>query len=72
MLRLAGTDISLGAHCWRFAPAELCLADTRSDARGLSGGLRLAGFPLASLAHYLGADMDLQGTAEAELDFRQL
>ncbi len=72
VLRLAGTDLSLGAHCWSFAPAELCLSDTRSDARGLAGGLRLRHFPLASIAHYLSADVDLQGTAEADLDFRRL
>jgi translocation and assembly module TamB len=72
VLRLAGTDLSLSAHCWRFAPAEICLSETLSDARGLAGGLRLRSFPLASLAHYLGTDMALQGTAEAELDFRQL
>ncbi len=72
VLRLAGTDLSLSAHCWSFAPAELCLSDTRSDARGLAGGLRLRSFPLASIAHYLSADVDLQGTAEADLDFRQL
>jgi translocation and assembly module TamB len=71
VLRLAGTDISLDAHCWRFAPAELCLADTHSDARGLTGGLRLSNFPLASLAHYLGTEVALQGTAGVDLDFRQ-
>ena len=72
VLRLAGTDISLSAHCWSLAAAELCLSDTRSDARGLTGGLRLRGFPLASLAHYLGKVVALQGTAAAELDFRQI
>lgn len=71
VLRLAGTDLRLSAHCWRFAPAEICLSETRSDVRGLAGGLRLRSFPLASLAHYLGPDVELQGTAEAELDFRQ-
>lgn len=72
VLHLVGTDFSLSAHCWSFAPAELCLSETHSDARGLAGGLRLRGFPLSSLAHYLGNDVVLRGTAEAELDFRQL
>ena len=71
VLRLAGTDLSLSAHCWSFAPAELCLAETRSDGQGMSGGGRLSAFPLASAAQYLGRDMDLQGTASAEFDFRQ-
>jgi translocation and assembly module TamB len=72
VLRLAGTDISLAAHCWRFAPAELCLSDAYSDQRGLGGGLRLRDFPLASLGHYLGNGVELQGTAGAELEFRQM
>ena len=72
VLRLAGTDLSLSAHCWSFTAAELCLSETRSDARGLAGGLRLRSFPLASLAQYLGNGMDLEGTAEAELDLQQL
>lgn len=71
VLQLAGTDISLAAHCWSFASAELCLADTSSDARGLTGGLRLRKFPLASIAHRLGTDMALQGTVAADIEFRQ-
>ncbi|MCL4791519.1 MAG: translocation/assembly module TamB domain-containing protein [Gammaproteobacteria bacterium] len=71
VLRLAGTDLGLSAHCWRQAAAELCLSDISSDARGTAGGLRLGRFPLASLATYLGAGVELAGTADAELDFRQ-
>jgi translocation and assembly module TamB len=71
VLRLAGTDLSLGAHCWKLAEAGLCLAETRSDARGTAGGFRLGNFPLASLATYLPAELQLEGTADVAVDFRQ-
>jgi translocation and assembly module TamB len=71
VLRLAGTSIRLDAHCWGLATARLCLSDSWSGPQGTAAGLRLSGFPLASLATWLGDAMELAGTADVELDFRQ-
>jgi translocation and assembly module TamB len=71
VLRLAGTSIRLDAHCWGLEMARLCLSDSWSGTQGMGGGLRLGGFPLASLAPYLGAALALEGTADVELDFSQ-
>ncbi len=71
VLRLAGADIRLGAHCWGLSTAQLCLTDSWTDRQGMGGGLRLSRFPLASLAAYLGTAVALEGTAAVEIDFRQ-
>lgn len=71
LLRLAGTDLHLGAHCWKLAEAGLCLAETRADARGTAGGFRLGNFPLASLATWLPVELQLEGTADVAVEFRQ-
>ena len=68
--RIASGAVGLTAHCWRSGEAELCLADTHSDARGFSGGLDLRRFPLAGLAPWLPTDIGLAGTATAALSFR--
>ncbi len=64
-VRVAGSDLRLSAHCWVSGETELCVADVRSNARGLSGGLDLRNFSLARLGPWLPPDISLAGTAAA-------
>jgi len=64
-VRVEGSAVGLTSHCWTSGETELCLADARYDARGISGGLDLRNFSLARLAPWLPADIHLTGTAAA-------
>ncbi|MEO8225736.1 MAG: translocation/assembly module TamB domain-containing protein, partial [Gammaproteobacteria bacterium] len=70
-VQVAGADIGLTAHCWNSGDAELCVAESRSDSRGFSGGLDLKKFPLSDLAPWLPADIGLTGTATAAVNLRR-
>lgn len=75
-LRIAGSDLSLTAHCWGSGSAELCIADSSSRPQGFTAGVDLRQFPLSALAPLLPADIGLAGDVTASLavegDPRQL
>lgn len=66
LVRLANGQVDLGAHCWRAGAASLCserqrlLPEPRLD-------MRLANFPLDSLAQWLPKDVAWQGQLDAEV-----
>jgi len=64
-VRLNGTVVDVGDHCWTSNGAELCLSGMHSDDRGFGGALDARGFPLASLAPWLPDDVGLDGAASA-------
>jgi len=66
-IRRAGADLSVTAHCWTSAGAELCLADGSYGPAQFSGGVDLLQFPLAVLNRWLPSDIGLAGTATGSL-----
>ncbi|SDI13218.1 translocation and assembly module TamB [Pseudomonas benzenivorans] len=64
--RLANGQLNLGAHCWVSGPASLCGEEQRLLPEPRLR-LRLADFPLDSLAQWLPEDFTWQGRLDAEI-----
>ncbi|MBL8224044.1 MAG: translocation/assembly module TamB domain-containing protein [Chromatiales bacterium] len=64
VLRLAGDELRVDAHCWSSGPARLCLADARLRGDQLEAGAELRDLPLAALGPWLPVELGLQGSVD--------
>lgn len=71
VLRLAGDELRVDAHCWTSGPARLCLADASLRGDQLEGGAELRDLPLAAIRPWLPAELGLQGTVDLDAALRR-
>ncbi len=66
-------DVSLDAHCWRQLPTQLCTDGVRRSAGRWTGAATLTDLPLATFDPWLGEDLQITGTADADVtvDWRE-
>lgn len=70
-LRLAGTQLKAGSHCWTSDPAELCVSDASASPAGFQAGLRLRQLPLNRLADYRSSGVTVAGRLDADVEARR-
>jgi translocation and assembly module TamB len=71
VLRLAGDELRVDAHCWTSGPARLCLADASLRGDRLQAGAELRDLPLAALGPWLPPELGLQGAADLDATLRR-
>lgn len=70
-LRLAGTELRAGGHCWASDPAELCVSNASASPAGFQGGLRLRQLPLDTLVNLTSAGVTVTGLVDADVEARR-